>query len=160
MQRLYLKFRVLVCSHQRTKETCFKYGPSQAPFWIHFFWYIVKLQLINFTMVNDERKQERRRKNPSITRKSRMPSKKRLNAILNGKKPKSVLGFKPGPARTHAVTLPLAPLPLPRHQSYERFTSLCLQTCEYKCFLKPLVVACAAKIYPLTLEFTCKYRVF
>ena len=46
------------------------------------------------------------------------------------------------------------------HQSYERFTSLCLQTCEYKCFLKPLVVACAAKIYPLTLEFTCKYRVF
>ena len=21
-----------------------------------------------------------------------------------------------------------------RHQSYERFTSLCLQTCEYKCF--------------------------
>ena len=31
-----------------------------------------------------------------------------------------------------------------------------LQACEYECFLKPLVVACAAKIDPLTLEFTCK----
>ena len=44
-------------------------------------------------------------------------------------------------------------------QSYERFTSLCLQTCEYKCFLKPLVVASAVKFNPLTIEFTCKYRV-
>ena len=35
------------------------------------------------------------------------------------------------------------------------FTNLRIQV-----FLKPLVVACAAKIYPLTLEFTCKYRVF
>ena len=32
-----------------------------------------------------------------------------------------------------------------------------LQACEYKCFLKPLVIACASKIYPLTLEFACKY---
>ena len=45
------------------------------------------------------------------------------------------------------------------HKSYERFISLCLQTCEDKCFLKPLVVASVAKFYLLTLEFTFKYRV-
>ena len=34
-----------------------------ASFWIYFpfSWYIARLQLINFTMANDDRKQERRR---------------------------------------------------------------------------------------------------
>ena len=36
--------------------------PSVLSDYISFFWYIVKLQLINFTMVDDERKQERRMK--------------------------------------------------------------------------------------------------
>ena len=47
-------------------------GLSQPPFGFifPFSWYIVRLQLINFTTVNDDRKQERRRKSMhrSITR--------------------------------------------------------------------------------------------
>ena len=40
----------------------FKNGPFSASFWFFSFsWYIVRLQLINFASVNDDRKQEGRR---------------------------------------------------------------------------------------------------
>ena len=54
-------------------------GLSRALFWIYFpffSWYIVRLQLIIFTMVNDDGKQERRRKSMhrSITCNKKKPN--------------------------------------------------------------------------------------
>ena len=46
-----------------------------------------------------------------VIRKSLTPSVNRLTAILNWKKPKSNLGFKPG---QNAIALPLVPPPLPK----------------------------------------------
>ena len=47
-------------------------------------------------------------------RKSPTASEKRLTAIPNWKKPKSVPGYKPGLPRQNAIALPLVPPPLPR----------------------------------------------
>ena len=75
-----------------------------------FSWYSVRLQLINFTVLYDDRKQERRvcTVHLHIIRKSPTPSNP------EPKKPKSIPGFKPGLHRRNTVTLPLAPSPLPR----------------------------------------------
>ena len=70
-------------------------------------------------MVDHDREQERRRKRMLIhvIRKRSMPSKNRLTVILNHTKPKSIPGFDPGLLRQKAVTLPLAPSPLPKPKS-------------------------------------------
>ena len=64
-----------------------------------FSWRIVRLRLIIFTMVNDDRKQEDEGKVCTILfhaiRKSPTPSENRLTAILTWKKAKSVPGFEP-----------------------------------------------------------------
>ena len=57
---------VLACNvTQGTESLFFKSGPFPASFWIYFFLfccYTVRLQVINFTLINYDRKQERRRK--------------------------------------------------------------------------------------------------
>ena len=62
---------------------------SPGLFWesfLHLSCYIVRLQLINFSMVNDDRKQERVRTIIlHIIRKSPTPSKNRMTAIFNCK---------------------------------------------------------------------------
>ena len=73
-----------------------------------FSWYKGKI---------DDRKQERRKKCSTVLlnliRKSLTPSENILTAILNWKKPMSVLGFEPGLPRQNAIALPLVPPPLP-----------------------------------------------
>ena len=53
-----------------------------------------------------------------VIRKSPTPSDNRLTADLNRKKPKSVLGFKPGPPRQKTIALPLVPPPLSGSSTY------------------------------------------
>ena len=72
-----------------------------ASFWIYFTFFLahVKLQLINFTKLNYDRKQERRRKSMSIQlrtiRKLPTPSEYRLTAILNWKSPSQSWDLNP-----------------------------------------------------------------
>ena len=56
-----------------------------AFFWNFFCWYNIRVQLINFKMVNDDRKLERRvwLVLLDVIRKSPTPSENRLAAILN-----------------------------------------------------------------------------
>ena len=71
-------------------------GISQPLFGTFFFlyWFIVRLQLIHFTIVNGDWKQERSRKRMhhwfTCYRKSSTHCRNRLTALLNLKKPKSV----------------------------------------------------------------------
>ena len=51
--------------------------------------------------------------------KSLTPSENRLTAMLNWKKPKSNLEFKPGLPRQNAIALPLVPPPLPTRTSLQ-----------------------------------------
>ena len=72
---------------------------------------LLKLRLINLKMVNDGRKQERRRAimNCSLTRYSeKAPSEKRLTTILNRKSQ-----AKPAPLGQNAAALPLVLPPRP-----------------------------------------------
>ena len=66
-----------------------------------FSWYIVRLQLIIFKMVKDERKQDRRvcAVLLHVIRKSPTPSEIRLAAILTCKKPKVLLRIGTWPAQ-------------------------------------------------------------
>ena len=77
-----------------------------------FSFFIVKLHFYfkKFAVINQDRKQERRRKRirRSLARFWKKPSENRLTAILNSKKPKSELDLP----RQNAFALPLVPPPL------------------------------------------------
>ena len=64
-------FRITPCLKMCLFLKFLNYGPFLASFLIIIFpfsWYIVKLQLIDFTLVNGDRNQKRRRRKCSITR--------------------------------------------------------------------------------------------
>ena len=96
----------------------FNYEPLLG-FIFPFSWYIVRLQLINFTGINDDRKQERRRKSLSIHRCIAHYWKKAWHSaridwqqFQTEKVSKSILGFKPNMPRQNSIALPLVPAPL------------------------------------------------
>ena len=84
-------------------------------FFFTFSWFILLLQLINFTLANDDRKEDRRRKSMlhSITRELPTPSENRYVSNFELKKPLSIPRFEPGLPRQTAIALPLAPPPVP-----------------------------------------------
>ena len=94
-------------------------GLSQPPFGFifPFSWYIVRLQLINFTMVNDDRKEELRPKKmhhaTTLYQKKPNAQQEQIDSDSELKKPKSVLGFEPGLPRQNTDALPLMLPPLP-----------------------------------------------
>ena len=83
-----------------------------------FSWHIARLLLIIFTMVNDNRKQIRRRKSMhcSTTSYYKTPDTQweYIDSNSDLKKLKSILVFKPGLRRQNASVLPLVPPPLPQ----------------------------------------------
>ena len=58
-----------------------------------------------------------------------------MTAVLNRKKPKSILGFEPGRLRQNAIALPLAPLPPPCHHH-----------CQYLKFLVSILITTATSL--------------
>ena len=82
-----------------------------------FSWYIVRLQSIIFKMVNDDRKQERRRTSKlrfyyTLLEKAGHPLRIDWQQFWT-KKPESVPGFQPSLSMQNAIALPLVPPPLP-----------------------------------------------
>ena len=84
--------------------------PFPASFQIYFTffsWYIVRLKLIIFESLNDDR-QTRKNKNKPGAQQDKVDSHSEL------KKPKSIPGFEPGLLRQNAIAPPLVPPPMPR----------------------------------------------
>ena len=114
------------------KHTQYKYKYKICAFpnpFKEFFarsWWIVRLQLINLTMKNDDMKQERRRKRMHCSIKCYLykpdTQQKYFKSNSEPKKPKSIAGFKSGLLRHDAVILLNIPPP-PRH-IYKTFKSM------------------------------------
>ena len=97
-------------------------GPILASFRLifafAFSWLYSWLQLTNFTMANDERKQERRRKKMSCCivhylEKAHHPVKHIDSISVQKKSSRLNQGFQPSLLGQNAIALPLVPPPLP-----------------------------------------------